>query len=107
VGAVYSFRSDDSQKLEEIRALLAENNRLQRIDLHQRAYKHPLLKACDFGAKCEDFSSRFLFHNVEISINKFGHPFSEECGGSDGCAKAEQVWRQAMKERQEKQDGKK
>lgn len=101
MGAVHSFKGDDAQKLEEIRALVAEGNRLQRMDVHPRLYKHPLLKACDFGPRCEEFNGRVSAHAADVAANNFGHPFAEDCGRPGGCDKAEQVWRQAVKAKQE------
>lgn len=108
---------DDSKQLEEIKALLTENNRVQRIDVHRRAYKeHHLLQGCDLEKKCDDFERRAATHRFEImdpgahpelwvggaAPPKYFHPFTGECGGygpTDSCKKVEEAFREANKER--------
>jgi hypothetical protein len=90
---------DDSKQLEEIKALLTESNRVQRIDVHRRIHKHPLLKECDLAERCQMFDARVESHNVELSVNEWHHPFAENCGTKDGCKKAEESWREVIKAR--------
>ena len=114
--------TDDSAKLDEIKALLEESLRLQRIDLHRRTYKeHSLFKNCDFDEKCKDFESRAWRHNSdrgpeigalgELYVNgvappRYFHPFTGDCGGLPGapndCKKAEEAYREANKDKMER-----
>lgn len=112
---------DDSKQLEEIKALLVESNRVQRIDIHRRTYReHALLKSCDLEEKCKDLEWRAGRHNAdkgpalgalpELYVDgaappKYFHPFTGECGGygaSDSCKKAEEAYREANKEKVER-----
>lgn len=80
---------DDSKQLEEIKALLTESNRLQRIDVHPRAYKHPLFSSCDFADRCRKMEIMVEVHTVERGLDPRYHPLSEACVNRDACKKVE------------------
>lgn len=91
---------DDSKTLEEIKALLTENNRLQRIYVHPRTYKqHPLFAICDFGDKCKAFESVGSRHAMEESLNERHHQITEACVSVDACKKVEADWQQKLSSR--------
>jgi hypothetical protein len=90
-GAAYtSAPVDDSKKLDEIKALLEESNRLQRIDVHPRRYKaHALYTQCDFGKTCDALESRANRHDLDFDVLKPHHSFVPECMDKAACKEQE------------------
>jgi len=105
VGAAYSTQGGDGQKLDEIKALLAESNRLKRIDMHLRFFGgHKLTDKCDFDRICssEEFASRTrsieqeraslkpIDPRAEKHIGYFFHPLADDCDFGVKCKEREE-----------------
>jgi hypothetical protein len=82
LGAARSASPDDTgAKLDELKALMAENNRVQRIDFHRRHYSaHQLGKSCDLDSVCDTEDRTGKLHGFD-----FRHRYAEGCDRGEKC----------------------
>jgi len=95
---------DHGAKLEEIRALLAENNRLQRLEVHPRLYQHhPIFPVCDFGKNCDVYDVRARSHVLDLEPAEHHHDFGPECIDRAVCKQREAELQRRVAEVKERQ----
>lgn len=96
---------DDSAKLDEIKALLQESVRLQKMDLHPRLYPHhKMFGTCDFAAKCKTYDELGQSHEMKRLLApeyRPTHVMDEGCVDVAACKKREIDWQERGKKADE------
>ncbi len=88
LGAAKSADDSSTAKLEEIKTIVAESLRLQRLDMHRRLFPaHKLGPKCDLDEGC---AAKDGF--VRAHARAWAHPWAEDCAAGGICKAKEEAY---------------